>query len=299
MRYSITHYRDRDRYVLVISARPDLNAAEKIALIRLAYHVNFKTGRCDPAAATLAKELGTHERRMRRTLAALERAGLLAIDRTHGRTSNQFTLMVPSMPSNPGQNARVEPGPSRPEAPGPTRANTSANPGELAPLTLKNSIGDVRTSPIGERDVGACAPDHHVGGDPCGPPTDAEASKEEKKEATGASVVVVDAFAQLRATWVRPWPDRDDWDARAAFADACRSRPARAIIASASAWVAAADAPRFLPKLSTWLADACYLREPPKKRGRVNGNGAANRFRRNGRPDLMRMIIAQGEGYVR
>ena len=56
MRYSITNYRDRDRYVLVISAHPGLSAAEKLALIRLAFHVNFKTGRCNPAAVTLPKK---------------------------------------------------------------------------------------------------------------------------------------------------------------------------------------------------------------------------------------------------
>ena len=184
---------------------------------------------------------------MRRTLVTLERAGLIATDRTRGRTSNQFTLMVPSMPSNPGQNARVEPGPSRPDPADPTRAKMVANPGQLAPLTLKNTLGDAKASPnVGEREQCANAPaGPHVGGRLEGAPTKesktaSEGRQEEKNGADGAveaapksggsgapsshrmTMVVPDAFAQLRAIWVRPWPDHDDREARAAFNEAVR-----------------------------------------------------------------------------
>jgi hypothetical protein len=62
-------------------------------------------------------------------------------------------------------------------------------------------------------------------------------------------------LAELRATWaVRPWPDADDADASKLYANACQEVGPVVIQSAAEAFVAAADAPRYLPKLSSWLA---------------------------------------------
>ncbi len=70
----------------------------------------------------------------------------------------------------------------------------------------------------------------------------------------------VDAYNALRATWARSWADGPAADRRAWIA---------AIRTGAEAWVAAADAPRFLPPLARWLAAGYWEKAPPlRKRGR-------------------------------
>lgn len=79
-----------------------------------------------------------------------------------------------------------------------------------------------------------------------------------------------DYLAELQALWsVRPWPDtaEDDAAARKAFAVACRDADPDEIIAGAHAWVtAAADEPRFLPKLAKWLTGRSWAKPPPARR---------------------------------
>lgn len=55
-------------------------------------YVNFKTGRCDPSEATLAKDLDICERSIRNGLLALSEAGLIRIGKRKGRT-NQYDLL--------------------------------------------------------------------------------------------------------------------------------------------------------------------------------------------------------------
>jgi hypothetical protein len=57
-RVAISSYRDRDKYIRSVLAEQSLGAAEKVVLIRLAYHVNCKTGRCYPAAAKVRRKRG-------------------------------------------------------------------------------------------------------------------------------------------------------------------------------------------------------------------------------------------------
>ena len=320
MRYSIVNYQDRDRYVLVTSAHPALSAAQKIALIRLAFHVNFKTGRCDPAAVTLAKELGTDDRGLRRTLGKLERAGLLAIDRTRGRTSNQFTLMVPSIPSNPGQNARVEPGSNSPEQPSPTRVKMVANPGEFALPTARTVVGNAKAFPNGEsEDASLRSLDHHAGGGLGGPPADSlKATKEEKKaateeeSATRCSALVITSlaadFQEFRAVYhrghVKDDTERNMAEAFRAYQRARQTASHAAIMAGAHRAVEAADLPRYLDPPDVWLNARAWEREPPKKRGRSNGknglpHGGVKSQRRtyNNKIDPMKEACKIG-GYV-
>jgi hypothetical protein len=104
-------FKERDRYVKALLTVTSLGAVDKLVLTRLAYYVNLETSRCDPATETLAHDIGTHERSVRRKLAQLEAAGWLTADRTRGRVSNQYALTIPAgVDLNPGKNARVQPG---------------------------------------------------------------------------------------------------------------------------------------------------------------------------------------------
>ena len=144
----------------------------------------------------------------------------------------------------------------------------------------------------GDALVGPEPPDNLRHGAAKSPPADGAAGPN-----LGA-LVVPDAFDQLRSTWVRPWPDNDDTEARAAFNEAVRKGvDSIHILAAAAAWVEAADAPRFLPKLSDWLTGRCWEREPPKRRrnGSLRHTDAKRRSYR--KPDMFRMALKHG-GYV-
>jgi hypothetical protein len=86
------------------------------------------------------------------------------------------------------------------------------------------------------------------------------------------SVEREERFRELRAIWARPWTDDVDADRRA-FARACQEAAPDDIIAAATAFVAAADAPRFLPPLAKWLANRGWEKPPPTKTKR-GANGA-------------------------
>jgi hypothetical protein len=114
------------------------------------------------------------------------------------------------------------------------------------------------------------------------------------------------SFAELRALWRRGHP-ADDTEkavaiARAAYAKAiAQGAQPDEIFEAAKQWVAAADAPRFLPALPSWLATQGYLKPPlEKKRTRepARGNGAHRSGYGNGhyrRPSLAERMLALSE----
>jgi hypothetical protein len=103
-------------------------------------------------------------------------------------------------------------------------------------------------------------------------------------------------FEELRALWRRGHL-ADDTDkaiaiARAAYAKAIAegARPEE-IVEVAKQWIAAADAPRFLPALPNWLATHGWEHPPLQKtrtREAVRGNGA---YRRKETPDLALAMV--------
>src|SRR5262249_24598073 len=70
---TIADVRDRDRWMMVMMLDNRLNARDQIILVRLALHLNLKTGRCDPSVGLLASETSIDgrdaERQARRSLA--------------------------------------------------------------------------------------------------------------------------------------------------------------------------------------------------------------------------------------
>jgi hypothetical protein len=115
--------------------------------------------------------------------------------------------------------------------------------------------------------------------------TEREATPEE--DTPEAEIITpAESFAELRKAWVRPWPDHDDREALKLFVLALYEVEPDVILEAAQKWVEAADNPRFLPKLSKWLADQCYLRDPPQKR-----RGKPKRGRK---PDLADIAFEYG-----
>lgn len=79
-------------------------------------------------------------------------------------------------------------------------------------------------------------------------------------------------FETLRTVWQRPWCD-DPAEARRAFMVACRDCDPADILDGARDWVAAADAPRFLPPLAKWLSARGWEKPSPMRR---SGHRKAN-----------------------
>jgi hypothetical protein len=109
------------------------------------------------------------------------------------------------------------------------------------------------------------------------------------------------ALEALHAVWQRGWPKdataKQHAADRQAFGDALRHGTAYAIIDGAEAWVKAADAPRFLPLLSDWLAARSWEKPPPKKKVHA-GNGHSRRRHNGGKVDVAKTMLKVGAGWL-
>jgi hypothetical protein len=105
----------------------------------------------------------------------------------------------------------------------------------------------------------------------------------------------------LQRLWDRGWTTDASPGAQArlrqAWARACERTDAATIIEAAKLWVAAADAPRYLPKLTDWLDGDGWNGSPPKK-PRANKFGARRKCG-GGRSDAnaaaLMATLARGE----
>jgi hypothetical protein len=87
-----------------------------------------------------------------------------------------------------------------------------------------------------------------------------------------------DGFVELAAIYQRPWADDPREELRAWEAALAAGADPGAIIAGAKAWVAAADAPRFLLPLTKWLAAESWMKPPPEKRAQRKSGGKPQRM---------------------
>jgi hypothetical protein len=71
-------------------------------------------------------------------------------------------------------------------------------------------------------------------------------------------------------------------DAAAWAAAVAGAAAPEAILAAAKEWIGAADAPRFLPKLSDWLTTNSWDKPPPKKGSRRHKANGSRRSSSNG-----------------
>ena len=139
--HTIKTFRDRDEWVkLVLAAEGDtLSAPARNVAIRIAFHHNIETGRCNPSVAQIAAGSGMSDRNVRRMLREIEQAGWMVVNQSSGGrrssktyNSNSFELRVPLTRTdmselNPDTVVRdKEPNPDKPGRL--TRTNGAANP---------------------------------------------------------------------------------------------------------------------------------------------------------------------------
>ena len=85
--------------------RQEVSATEKLVLAALATFHSKKNERPFPSLSTLAKTASLDEKTVRRTLPKLESLGLIRINRSSGRRSHRYELLL-----KPGQAAHVNTG---------------------------------------------------------------------------------------------------------------------------------------------------------------------------------------------
>jgi hypothetical protein len=88
-------FREREQWICAVLASDLPDVAVRVA-VRIAMHLNIKTGRCDPTYATLTAGTGVPRRTLYRKIELLEAAGWIEIKGTRGRHANQYTLLNPA-----------------------------------------------------------------------------------------------------------------------------------------------------------------------------------------------------------
>lgn len=79
-----------------------LGAYELGVYMGLAAHAETQTGKCFPAASTLASYMNVNERTVRRSLKKLRDAGYIEVKREKGQASTYYLLPLPTLDSDPG-----------------------------------------------------------------------------------------------------------------------------------------------------------------------------------------------------
>jgi hypothetical protein len=268
------------------------------------------SGRCDPSYADIAKSMGgMTERSAMRALAALERAGLIIIERRVGRgRRNRLIFVMPEKVTQPCQGFAAVKGDKssakRPpdaalkgDKPAPEKVTELCHPNMKRASTKPSEHRERENAHAREASrsdarapVGA-ASDKGEGrrGRAGGRPT--ERAKPADRKVEGG---YLGGYLELRQIWVRPWPDADDCEAWLAYDQAVGGGVRQGIIlAAAKAWVEAADAPRFLPSLAKWLACKGW-EKPPPSRDRARQERPAHAPRSGVKVNMAAVIMAQG-----
>lgn len=144
MKVDLNTYQRLIRQTGSLPIKKHKRVARQVAMILLTY-INFKSGRCDPAERSLAKDLDISERSVRNGLLALSEAGLIRIRTRKGRT-NQYDLLF----INPGKFEQTHPGkfeqvPRQVQVDTPASLNTDPGKFEQRPRN-ERATEQVRTS---------------------------------------------------------------------------------------------------------------------------------------------------------
>jgi len=281
--------------------------APAVCILLSPYFNLSRDGAAWPYQDTLAASLGVRREAVNRVINALAEQGHLEVTSTRGRRKASVYRMVLkatakcaqestlSQPKMCAENVR-----SREEKCAPTRTQTPfKTPGAL-------------TEPPGkrERETSAYADEDPVaaGTPPLTRDPAEEAAEEAKQERSSLSAAALpiprtrsvereERFGELRAIWNRGHA-RDNTPEviageRQAFERACRDTDPAVILDGARVHVAAADAPRYLPKLHEWLASRKWeTPPPPKRRSRAKGQ----RSNAYAKPDMFKICLEAG-GY--
>jgi hypothetical protein len=299
----------------------------KVAL-QLTEHFNEKDqeGRAYPSYKTIADAIGVSEQTVIRSVERMRAQGdLYVIPGKPGRGyPNQYWMVVKPVQKT-SKVAEVFPGQKKPPSGG---QKTSI---AVEENHLKNhqdtGWGVLRTPPSsGRENALTCESIPSIGGGPLDAAADlfgqqaeraeikTETEPEARKRTPGGEraegveihppAVIVGRessghWRELRSIWERGWASDDTPQAiaiaRNAFARACRDgAEADDILDGARVWVAAADAPRFLPALPTWLAAKGWETPPPTKRGRRANGHKAQRSNGYAKPDMFKIVLEAG-----
>ena len=97
---------------------PGIAPAAGKVLAALADHADQRKLTCFPSVETLARETQVHRRTVQTALRQLEAAGAILTDRSRGRSSSLYRLMIPRNPADSAPfNRGVSPPPNRGETP--------------------------------------------------------------------------------------------------------------------------------------------------------------------------------------
>ena len=230
----IETFKQRDDWMRAL-LRTDLSPVAKNVGTRLALYLNVDTGRLDPLQFSLAKELGTTERNVRRGIAALVEAGWIAKTRRGLKRSDSYSLKRP----RPDKSVR-------------SRADKNGK----SDRTNSSSITANRTA---DRD---CAQER--ANSPPRAPYGARGKKEEKANTKSAAVGTWHrAFEWLWKEYDRGYLD-DPEPARQAFIAACQDgNDPEAILRGAKAYMDGKE-PGYRKNLKDWLDRKGWTKAPPK-----------------------------------
>jgi Helix-turn-helix domain len=267
--------------------------AFKLAHLILYKYANRTTGLSYPSQTTLAADLGSSIRTVQRLLDVLERHGMMII-RGDGRgQSSRYWI-------DPQRVSPVSPFPcQKGDRKGRHSTSIKGDTGvtRTKERTNKTLEGSLKAPPLGMGEKNALAresdPLDRAGA--LDAPGRSESKESADEEEPGAEAVTEPpserrdcAFRELVESWQRGWASDNTAKTQAitrnAFAAACMRTAPDAILAGARRWIAAADAPRYLPPLAQWLAARGWEHPPPARARRGPGGGRRNRPRK---PDML------------
>jgi hypothetical protein len=238
-------------------------------------------GRAYPGYKTIGDRIGVSEQTVIRSIERMRAQGdLYVIPGKPGRGHpNQYWMTLKTSTAK-----EVFEGQRKPPS-GPKKTSTAMEENHLKNhqdadgecLRTPPSAGERVRASRDENSPPAGAPPlsrHPAGNFDHSEPTTADGEKEDQ------------AFRDLRGVWRRGWPADDTPKAlavaRNAYAKARQEVGPEEIIEGARAWLAASEAPRFLPALSQWLAARGWQMPPPTKAKRAH---ARNGVRYGRKPD--------------
>ena len=228
----IETFKQRDDWMRAL-LRSDLPPVAKNVGTRLALYLNVETGRLDPLQFSLAKELGTTERNVRRGIAALVEAGWIAKTRRGLKRFDSYSLKRP----RPDKSVR-----SRPDKNG--KSDRTSSSSITANKTTDRYCAEDRTNSPSRA--------------PCG------ARGKEKASTKSAAVGTWHrAFDWLWKEYDRGHLD-DPEPARQAFMAACNGgADPEVILRGAKAYIDGKE-PCYRKKLEDWLGKRGWTKPPPK-----------------------------------
>lgn len=133
----------------------ELPCTQKMVLVSLADFHNGKNGKCNPEKDSIASRAGISKRTADDTLAKLQSRGLIAIQSTGGRTSNQYVLNIHPDFQEPTVQELQGCDPSN-------HANPAPNPAAAAPLDPSNRANGARNRANGASNPAGAAPESGI-----------------------------------------------------------------------------------------------------------------------------------------